>query len=108
VVAEALTNALKHARASVIRAIVEQCGPTLHVEVSDDGVGGAHPGFGLTSVRDRVTSIGGELTLRSPAGAGTRIQVLLLSQHIETKALRTARRRGRFRLSPQGPGAARR
>lgn len=77
VVAEALANALKHANAATIRVVAQHDGSALHVEVSDDGVGGAQPGFGLTSVRDRVTSIGGELTLHSPAGAGTRIQVRL-------------------------------
>jgi signal transduction histidine kinase len=40
----------------------------------DDGVGGARAGFGLTSLRDRIASVGGELTLHSPAGAGTSVR----------------------------------
>jgi signal transduction histidine kinase len=37
-------------------------------------VGGARAGFGLTSLRDRIASVGGELTLHSPAGAGTSVR----------------------------------
>jgi signal transduction histidine kinase len=46
----------------------------LSVLVRDDGIGGAREGFGLTSLRDRVASVGGELTLDSPVGAGTSIR----------------------------------
>ena len=77
VVAEALANALKHAHANDIRVAVVQRGPTLSVEVCDDGIGGAEPGFGLASVRDRVSAIGGQFVLQSPAGAGTRLQVTI-------------------------------
>ncbi|MDT3442733.1 histidine kinase [Pseudofrankia sp. BMG5.37] len=78
VVAEALTNALKHAQASAIRVAVTRRGTTgLSLEVSDDGVGGARGSFGLTSIRDRVAALGGELTLASPAGGGTRLEVTL-------------------------------
>ncbi len=75
VVTEALTNALKHAHATAIQVDVEQRGETIHVEVSDDGIGGARTGFGLTSVRDRISSVGGELSLVSTVGAGTLIKV---------------------------------
>jgi signal transduction histidine kinase len=75
VVAEALTNALKHAHATAIQVEVEQRGETIHVEFSDDGIGGARTGFGLMSVRDRISSVGGELSLVSTAGAGTLIKV---------------------------------
>jgi signal transduction histidine kinase len=75
VVAEALTNALKHAHATAIQVDIERRGETIHVEVSDDGIGGARTGFGLTSVRDRISSVGGELSLVSTAGAGTLIKV---------------------------------
>ena len=39
------------------------------------GSAGARTGFGLTSVRDRISSVGGELSLVSTAGAGTLIKV---------------------------------
>jgi signal transduction histidine kinase len=72
VVAEALTNVAKHARAerAVVDARVED--ETLHVSVSDDGVGGARPsGSGLVGLRDRVAAIDGRLWLESPPGRGT-------------------------------------
>jgi signal transduction histidine kinase len=47
----------------------------LLVEVLDDGGGGAatSPGGGLAGLQDRVSALGGSLTVDSPAGSGTRI-----------------------------------
>jgi PAS domain S-box-containing protein len=76
VVAEAVTNAQKHAGACrvVVRATAEA--QTLVVEVVDDGIGGADPdGSGLRGLADRVEARGGRLTLSSPSGAGTRLLV---------------------------------
>lgn len=79
VVSELLTNAVKHARASVVRITVEQPDKTLHLSVRDDGVGGADParGSGLIGLRDRVEAIGGTAVIHSPAGAGTTVLVSL-------------------------------
>jgi two-component system, NarL family, sensor histidine kinase DesK len=50
----------------------------LHIEVRDDGGGGAdRDGHGLVWLRDRVTMIGGRLDNGSPVGGGTRIAVTL-------------------------------
>jgi len=73
-VGEAIANALKHARATRISIEVGLTGGRLRVQVCDDGIGGAREGFGLTSLRDRVASVGGELTLDSPPGSGTSIR----------------------------------
>jgi signal transduction histidine kinase len=73
-VGEAMANAMKHAHARLISVDVHDDHGRLLVEVSDDGVGGARAGFGLTSLRDRIASVGGELTLHSPAGAGTSVR----------------------------------
>jgi PAS domain S-box-containing protein len=76
VVAEALANIQKHARARqvVVRAGAEEDG--LVVEVVDDGIGGADPeGSGLRGLADRVEARGGRLTLTSPLGTGTRLLV---------------------------------
>jgi signal transduction histidine kinase len=73
-VGEAIANALKHAQATRISIEVGLTGQRLRVLVRDDGIGGAQEGFGLTSLRDRVASVGGELTLDSPPGAGTSIR----------------------------------
>jgi signal transduction histidine kinase len=72
VVAEALTNVAKHARAGrvVVTARVEDC--TLRVQVRDDGVGGARPdGSGLLGLTDRLAALDGQLRVESPADGGT-------------------------------------
>jgi signal transduction histidine kinase len=76
-VAEALTNAAKHAQASSVDVDVELSDGRLHVRVSDDGRGGADPaaGSGLIGLTDRVESLGGVLTLRSQADAGTTVEI---------------------------------
>jgi signal transduction histidine kinase len=75
VVAEALTNAARHSRATQVDVRVEVRGSVLVVEVADDGVGGAVPasGSGLEGLFDRVDSLGGRLRVVSPAGVGTRV-----------------------------------
>ena len=73
-VAEALTNVAKHARATsaAVTALVEE--HTLRVEVRDDGVGGAsRTGSGLAGLGDRLAALGGRLRVESPPGAGTLI-----------------------------------
>ena len=79
VVAEALTNVVKHARATRARVAVSCAGETLTIEVTDDGVGGADPrgGTGLTGLADRVDALDGALSLTSPAGTGTTVRVTL-------------------------------
>jgi PAS domain S-box-containing protein len=79
VVAEALTNAAKHAQASLVRVEAEVTEGALHVSVQDDGVGGADPasGSGLVGLTDRVEALGGKLTLRSPPGGGTMLRIEL-------------------------------
>lgn len=75
VVAESLANAAKYAQATRAVIQVRSSDGQLHVEVGDDGTGGASPrvGSGLAGLRDRVEAVGGQLTLESPAGAGTRV-----------------------------------
>jgi signal transduction histidine kinase len=79
VVSEALTNAAKHARASVVRVAAEQYDDILQLAIRDDGAGGADPerGSGLVGLRDRVEAIGGTLVVDSPPGAGTSLLVAL-------------------------------
>jgi signal transduction histidine kinase len=76
VVAEALTNVAKYARASRVTVRLTRGDPALEVEVADDGQGGADPqtGSGLRGLHDRVAAMGGELFLESPPGAGTRVR----------------------------------
>jgi signal transduction histidine kinase len=72
IVAEALTNVVKHAHASqaTVRAAVDD--GVLVLEVRDDGVGGTdHEGHGLTGIADRVDALGGRLVIQSPVSEGT-------------------------------------
>jgi signal transduction histidine kinase len=72
IVAEALTNVVKHAGATRAEISVALGDDMLRVEVRDDGVGGADPcGHGLLGLRDRATALGGRLEVESPAGGGT-------------------------------------
>jgi PAS domain S-box-containing protein len=79
VIAEALTNVLKHAGASRARVRALAAGDRLEIEVSDDGRGGADPtnGSGLTGLIDRVEAAGGSMSVSSPVGAGTTLTVTL-------------------------------
>ena len=79
VVAEALTNAAKHARASAVTVEAEVAGDALVVTVSDDGAGGASfaDGTGLAGLKDRVQALGGRIFLDSPRGAGTTLRAEL-------------------------------
>jgi PAS domain S-box-containing protein len=72
-IAEALTNAARHAQATSVQVRVAQTRDSVVVQVHDDGVGGANAesGSGLRGLADRVEALGGRLDLRSPVGAGT-------------------------------------
>jgi signal transduction histidine kinase len=76
VVAEALTNARKHAHASRISIHVQSTEGRLIAEVADDGVGGADPlaGSGLAGLRKRVAALDGVLVVSSPAGGPTTVR----------------------------------
>jgi PAS domain S-box-containing protein len=75
-IAEALTNVAKYARASRAHIRVEPRDSGVVVEVSDDGIGGADPanGSGLCGLADRVEALGGSLQVNSPAGGGTTLR----------------------------------
>jgi signal transduction histidine kinase len=79
VVSEALANAAKHARASVVHVAVRASDRLLEVSVRDDGLGGADPhgGSGLLGLKDRAEALGGTLSLESVRGVGTSLHVEL-------------------------------
>jgi signal transduction histidine kinase len=78
VVAEALTNIAKHASASRAEVAVDQPGNVLRVIIGDDGVGGADPaGQGLAGLARRVAGVDGWLSVDSPPGGPTSIEVQL-------------------------------
>jgi len=73
IVAEALTNAVRYANANAVNVTVRDQGDKLHIEVTDDGVGGAEerPGGGLAGLADRASSVEGSLRVTSPQGGPT-------------------------------------
>jgi signal transduction histidine kinase len=79
VIAEALANATKHARAAAVSIRAEAAGEVLVVTIRDDGIGGADParGTGLTGLKDRVEALGGVIRIESPPGAGTMLRAEL-------------------------------
>ncbi len=78
IVAEALTNVVKHSHAERAEVTGSLEDGMLRIEVRDDGAGGADPdGHGLVGMRDRVTTLGGRLEIESPAGGGTLVAATL-------------------------------
>jgi signal transduction histidine kinase len=79
VAAESLTNAVKHAQASLVTVRGGRQNGEIELEIKDDGVGGADPhrGTGLIGLKDRVDTLGGTISFSSRAGAGTTIRVTL-------------------------------
>ncbi|PTA45521.1 sensor histidine kinase [Micromonospora sp. RP3T] len=79
VVAEALTNVVRHSSAGAVDVTVRRERDRLLVTVSDDGHGDADEarGSGLTGVRRRVEAYDGRMTLTSPPGGPTRMHVEL-------------------------------
>ncbi len=79
VVSECLTNIARHAEARHAAIDVRRDGRWLHVQVTDDGVGGADPacGSGLASLAQRARSVDGSLRIESPPGGPTVVTVEL-------------------------------
>jgi signal transduction histidine kinase len=72
IVAEALTNVVKHARATRATVWAAADDGVLALEVRDDGIGGARPdGHGLMGIADRIETLGGRLQIESTEGDGT-------------------------------------
>lgn len=80
---EAITNAIKHAKASEIRIGLEFAEKSVTLEVADDGVGfqAAHAAgpkqghFGLQGMKERIKRLGGQLRILTQPGSGTRVRV---------------------------------
>ena len=85
---EALNNVMKHAQATTLHVALKQEGARVRLTIADNGVGfapdaaartrhGDGPGFGLTSIGERVRLLRGTLTIRSAPGQGTTVDVVL-------------------------------
>jgi signal transduction histidine kinase len=79
IIAEALTNAVRHAHATSVRIAAVADAGVLRLEIRDDGVGGARTNgsSGLLGLRDRAAALYGDLRVKSPAGEGTVITATL-------------------------------
>jgi signal transduction histidine kinase len=77
VCSEALTNIARHAKASHAWIRVWHQDRCLHMEIADDGIGGARVGggSGLRGLADRLAALGGALSVDSPPASGTRLMV---------------------------------
>ncbi len=103
VVAEALTNAAKHSRASEVRVRAVTESGSLHLTVVDDGIGGAvvGGGSGLIGLKDRVEALSGHLDVVSPAGSGTRLVATIPIDQDTTRPIRRMLRPDRSGQSSQ-------
>lgn len=89
VVQEALRNVIRHSHATQVRVELFADGPTLHLRITDDGVGfdssapGHGEGLGLVSMKERLRLVGGECSISAQPSRGTRVEarVPLLQQH---------------------------
>jgi signal transduction histidine kinase len=89
VLAEALSNVVKHARASEVEVSLVRQDGTLGLVIRDDGCGfdpGRPRGLGLTGLSDRLDTVGGSVTISSEAGAGTSVRVSIPVGHERTSA----------------------
>jgi signal transduction histidine kinase len=79
IVAEALTNAVRHAQSTSVQIAAIADTGVLRLEVRDDGVGGAriNGSSGLLGLRDRAAALNGELRVKSPPGEGTVVAATL-------------------------------
>ena len=76
---ETLTNIARHARAGRVRVVITLEHGDLIQQIEDDGIGfdpdAPSEGHGLRSLRQRALELGGEVTIHSAPGAGTRVRV---------------------------------
>jgi signal transduction histidine kinase len=81
VVQEALTNCVRHARATAIGVIIRAREDMIELSVADDGIGldpsRRAAGFGLRGIEERVRELGGNITLMSAAGQGATLSIKL-------------------------------
>ncbi len=78
-VSEALTNVVRHGKASVVTISARRPGDDFTLSIVDDGIGGADPGggSGLTGLRERAEMLGGSLAITSPSGGPTELRLRL-------------------------------
>lgn len=75
---EAITNVVRHARATTCRVTLFEVEGAIHLEIEDDGLGGQiREGNGLRGMKERLQSLAGSIKLTSPADGGTRLELIV-------------------------------
>ncbi|MGA9333433.1 MAG: sensor histidine kinase [Rudaea sp.] len=89
---EAVTNAQRHARATLVNATLDVEGQRMLLNIVDNGRGGAIvPGNGLCGMRERLAAIGADLRIESQRGQGTRLRVsMALPQSAASEPVQTS------------------
>lgn len=80
IVAESLTNVVRHAEADSARVRLDVAGTELVVEIADDGIGigeDVQAGVGLLSIRERAAELGGRADVECPSSGGTVVRAVL-------------------------------
>ncbi|WP_391574799.1 histidine kinase [Cohnella sp.] len=80
IVQEALSNTLRHAKATKMDIVLQRRGEAVRLGIRDNGVGfdpqvKKHASYGMTSMEERVNELGGALNIASAPGKGTRIEI---------------------------------
>ncbi|WP_027085639.1 sensor histidine kinase [Cohnella panacarvi] len=80
IVQEALSNTLRHAKATKMDIVLQRRGDSVRLGIRDNGVGfdpmlKKHASYGMVSMEERVNEIGGSLNIASAPGKGTRIEI---------------------------------
>lgn len=83
IIQESLTNALKHAEASLIEITLTCMHTELHVTIQDDGKGfdlsadRRSNAYGILGMQERALTLGGDLNIESSPGEGTRLSLIM-------------------------------
>jgi signal transduction histidine kinase len=88
IIQEALTNVVRHAKATTVDVEVTLRDGDLHITVRDDGVGlpprderakgpGRQGGMGIIGMRERAEALGGRFSIEGPPGQGTTLRSVL-------------------------------
>jgi len=89
IVQESLSNAVRHARPTLITISVDHLGKAVRVQITDDGRGisePSQPGFGLVGIGERVRAIGGRLSISNRPGEGFAVAAVLPSSPLQESA----------------------
>lgn len=92
IVQEALTNILKHAKASEVQIRIQRIDDRLFVKIADDGIGCARKGrgFGLVGMEERLYALGGAFSIESNPGKGTSIMLSIPCDGADIGAAKTS------------------